>query len=99
MNPPSQAAMRAAEAIQEMFTPGYSMPSVEDAMAAIIDRETGAGEALELIERLVRWQNFTNSEFGLHCGEMTAQELRTVKAVINAIAGDEARAFLEKHKP
>lgn len=41
---------RAAEAIQDMFTPGYSMPAVEEAMAEIIERETGMCELRAKVE-------------------------------------------------
>lgn len=41
----------------------------------------------ELIERLNYWKSMTNSELLLRIGEMTSQEIRTVRAVLSAIAG------------
>lgn len=37
--------------------------------------------------RLREWLNLTDAGLRLRCGELTAQEIRTVRAVLNAIAG------------
>ena len=49
--------------------------------------EEGMKEIKEIeIEMNVRmWQNMTASEMRLRMGEMTAQEIRTVRAVLNQI--------------
>jgi len=39
--------------------------------------------------RLEKWKNLSPAELRLHCGEMSAQEIRTVKAVLNAISQPE----------
>lgn len=39
----------------------------------------------KIADRLFEWRNLTDSGMRLHCGEMTAQEIRTVRAVLNAI--------------
>lgn len=35
-----------------------------------------------------RWRGMPDSELRLRCGEMTAQEIRTVRAVLSAIAAE-----------
>ncbi len=39
----------------------------------------------DTINRLHEWANLTDAELRLRCGEMTSQEIRTVRAVLNAI--------------
>jgi hypothetical protein len=41
----------------------------------------------EIEDRLNEWLNLTDAGLRLRCGELTAQEIRTVRAVLNAIAG------------
>ena len=41
--------------------------------------------AAEIIETALKWKGMTASEMRLHLGEMTAQEVRTVRAVLNQI--------------
>jgi len=36
-------------------------------------------------KRVVMWRDMSDSEMRLRCGEMTAQEIRTVRAVMNQI--------------
>lgn len=43
-------------------------------------------EATQVIARLNEWRNMTDAEMRLRCGEVTAQEIRTVRAVLAAIA-------------
>lgn len=40
------------------------------------------------ITKVQRWRDMSNDELRLHCGEMTAQEIRSIKAVLNAILSD-----------
>lgn len=42
-------------------------------------------------DRLREWLNLTDAGLRLRCGELTAQEIRTVRAVLNAIAGANGR--------
>lgn len=39
----------------------------------------------ETLDRLQEWHGLTDAEMRLRCGEMTAQEIRTVRAVLNAV--------------
>jgi hypothetical protein len=39
----------------------------------------------ETEDRLSEWLNLTDAGLRLRCGELTAQEIRTVRAVLNAI--------------
>jgi hypothetical protein len=32
-----------------------------------------------------KWRNYSDSEMRLHCGELTAQEIRSIKAVLQSI--------------
>ena len=41
----------------------------------------------EFVERVDQWCNLSDADLRLRLGEMTAQELRTVKAVLNSISG------------
>ncbi len=47
-------------------------------------------EATAILARLNEWSNITDSEMRLRCGEITAQEIRTVRAVLNAIIGEKS---------
>lgn len=40
-------------------------------------------------DRALHWQNMSADQMRLQMGEMTAQEIRTVKAVLNNILGDD----------
>lgn len=44
-------------------------------------------EANAMIGRLTEWANLSDSALRLRCGELTAQEIRTVRAVLRAIIG------------
>lgn len=51
---------------------------------------------LEICRRIIRgfrsslssWLNMSNAEMRLHCGELSAQEIRSIRAVLNAIASE-----------
>jgi hypothetical protein len=40
-----------------------------------------------ILKRLEEWRHASADELRLRCGELTAQEIRTIRAVINAIVG------------
>ena len=42
-------------------------------------------ERNELIQRVIEWRGLSDAAMRLRCGEMTAQEIRTVRAVLNAL--------------
>ena len=63
--------------------------SLEDALAEA-EYEAQCWKEIEEDEntlegRVRMWQNMSPSEMRLRCGEMTGQEIRTVKAVLNTI--------------
>lgn len=37
------------------------------------------------------WTNYSDSELRLRCGELSAQEIRTIRAVLNAINGNPSK--------
>jgi hypothetical protein len=39
----------------------------------------------KLYSSLYKWAKYSDSEMRLHCGELTAQEIRSIKAVLKAI--------------
>jgi hypothetical protein len=39
----------------------------------------------DIIQSAKKWYDMSDSQMRLHCGEMTAQEIRTVKAVLRNI--------------
>lgn len=55
--------------------------------AAYGECECGCGaDWTPRVEKFVEmWRDMTDSEMRLHCGEITAQEIRTVRAVLNQI--------------
>jgi hypothetical protein len=48
-------------------------------------REAMFAEALQTQRRVVDWQNQSDEGLRRRCGELTAQEIRTIRAVLNAI--------------
>lgn len=42
----------------------------------------------QTLDRLNEWHALTNAGLSLRLGELTAQEVRTVRAVLNAIKGE-----------
>jgi hypothetical protein len=42
----------------------------------------------DVLKRLREWHKASASEMRLRCGEMTAGEIRSIRAVLNAIMGD-----------
>jgi hypothetical protein len=53
--------------------------------AALIERD----EAREEIQKLQEWIDLTDSGLRLRCGELTAQEIRTVRSVLKSIITNE----------
>lgn len=56
--------------------------------AAYSESECGCSDVdwTPKVEKLVAaWRDMSDAEMRLHCGEMTAQEIRTVRAVLNQI--------------
>jgi len=41
----------------------------------------------QIAESALEWSSLSDSGLRLRCGEMTAQEIRTVRAVLNCILG------------
>ncbi len=66
--------------------------SLEDAERAVSCVNACAGQdpvdMRQTLDRLDEWHALTNADLRLRLGEMTAQEIRTVRAVLNAIKGD-----------
>ena len=48
--------------------------------------------AAEIIETALKWKGMTDSEMRLQAGEMTTQEIRTVRAVLNQILPENAES-------
>lgn len=46
-----------------------------------------AKEAAEILNRLDDWSKLSDGGLRLMCGEMTAQEIRTVRGVLSVIKG------------
>ena len=46
--------------------------------------------AIHIAQRALHWANMSDSEMRLKCGEMTAQEIRSIKAVLNNILNQDA---------
>jgi hypothetical protein len=65
----------------------YAGPGVHANFARRLERERN--EAREENARLREWHGLTDAELRLRLGELTAQEIRTVRAVLNAILADE----------
>ncbi len=42
-------------------------------------------DILERVSKLKEWSEMTDSELRLYCGELTAQEIRSIRAVLYAI--------------
>ena len=42
-------------------------------------------EAREVVARINEWHDITGDDLRLRCGELTEQEIRTFRAVLNAI--------------
>lgn len=50
-------------------------------------------DAADVLERLYEWGTMSASEMRLRGGEMTAQEIRTVRAVLNSIGVNAYSSF------
>ena len=45
------------------------------------------GEGASVLTRMSEWENLSDEGLRLRCGELTAQEIRTIRAVLGAIGG------------
>jgi hypothetical protein len=43
--------------------------------------------AAATLQRLLEWHGYSDADLHLRCGELTAQEIRSIRAVLNAIVG------------
>lgn len=48
-------------------------------------REALAAESMQTQRRVIEWRDQSDEGLRLRCGELTAQEIRTIRAVLNAI--------------
>jgi len=48
-------------------------------------REALMAESLQTQRRVIDWRGQSDAGLRLRCGELTAQEIRTIRAVLNAI--------------
>lgn len=44
-------------------------------------------KTVDMVSRLTEWHALSDAALRLRCGELTAQEIRTVRAVLSAIVG------------
>lgn len=64
-------------------------------------REALMAESMQTQRKVIDWRNQSDEGLRLRCGELTAQEIRTIRAVLNAIlqpntevsGGPEARSL------
>jgi len=45
-------------------------------------------DVADLLERLAKWKDMSADDFRLHCGEMGSNEIRSVRAVLNAVVAN-----------
>lgn len=66
-------------------------------------REALIAESMQTQRRVIDWRSQSDEGLRLRCGELTSQEIRTIRAVLNAIlppnVGYEPRDCGEKLKP
>jgi hypothetical protein len=81
-NPPKDVVEVASHDLFADYVPGG-----ECCCAAYGECECGCGaDWTPKVEKLVRaWRDMPAAEMRLRCGELTAQEIRTVRAVLNQI--------------
>jgi len=48
-------------------------------------REALMAESMQTQRRVIDWRNQSDEGLRLRCGELTTQEIRTIRAVLNAI--------------
>lgn len=48
-------------------------------------REALMAESMETHRKVIEWRDLSDDGLRLRCGELTAQEIRTIRAVLNAI--------------
>jgi hypothetical protein len=58
---------------------------IEDQTFACNCREALMAESMQTYRRVIDWRSQSDEGLRLRCGELTAQEIRTVRAVLNAI--------------
>lgn len=65
---------------------------METAITKEFDREAQKEDILnnciQVRRRVLEWINLSDSGLKLRCGELTAQEIRTIRAVLNALILD-----------
>lgn len=60
------------------------------ALSALLDGlQSHLDRLAKVHERAVEWHGLSDAGLRLRLGEMTAQEIRTVRAVLNAIVGEQ----------
>lgn len=69
----------------EVFGDNYGVPGIICLLEMIQER---VAQPMATHRRAVEWHGLTDEGLRLRLGEMTAQEIRTVRAVLNAIAGN-----------
>lgn len=40
---------------------------------------------MNLVDIIIKWETMSNAQLRLQCGELTMQEIRSIKAVLNEI--------------
>ena len=81
----------------------YALPSTVQEVTALIPRLLAVWETANVrhdlppselernetdaMARITEWRELSDAGLRLRCGEMTAQEIRTVRAVLNALSG------------
>ena len=55
-------------------------------------REALMAESMRTQRRVIDWRDQSDEGLRLRCGELTAQEIRTIRAVLNAILPPNAQA-------
>lgn len=62
-------------------------------------REALMAQSLETQRRVIDWRSQSDSGLRLRCGELSAQEIRTIRAVLNAILPPNAKAQATRPAP
>ncbi len=66
---------------------GFRPPKIDEFGLEQNATMTSITDQQEIISRLNSWLNASDAELRLRLGELTAQEIRTLRAVLKAIAG------------
>ena len=87
MNDPVQAALDYVEA--DRTTPGIPMEAMMKMSQHRSGMETADQCAARIlaaeVRRVMEWASLSDDALRLRCGEMSAQEIRTVRAVLNSM--------------